>query len=870
MESVIQQCIHQTQLYRQTSDIASLRRALTLGEQAYLENAGGINRVPATQAFADALVSDYALRGDSAVVEKAIRILDGLLPTDNDIYDATTRTVLHQANAARYERTNREVFLERSAEHSRIGVRRAPAGTPYEFANLVNLIGSVWLLGRHRNDPALLDEAIAAGRRISSFHQPDPWLRAIGLQNFANALRQRGTLRNEVKTLREAVEAHRLALARPELCGIRLPLFIAEYGATLMVYGDRTGNREVLDEAITTLRAALRGQVPPAIRANVLSDLGMALQKRVELGGTRYTYRDALTEFERAVEIAAGANPAMRQDMVMNLANALFMTARETGFDPAFLRRSVTLTSELLRAPDLSQSLRARALGGQVRSLMLLRRVEPDAVDPAEVIGHLRELLPLIPEPTQRVVQLGTLGQLLADQGEWGQAAGTLREAIGQLHRMASPAHDRSDVEHVVKDLPLLAAEAAACALNNGDPKLAVSLLEHGRGILMSHALAFRGDLSELHDVDPALHDRLTGILDQLAAPSRPVADLVDELERTLTGIRRRIPGFWEAPGWAELAVAACEGPVILINVSRHRCDALVVRAGGITVRPLPVTLIEIAAMADRLLAALHDLDDEVVADTVRRLGERVVGPALDGLSAGRVWWCPTGPLAWLPLHAAAPPELVSSYTPTLRALIDARRRSGLPVTGRRLLVGVPERAPGLPGGPLTGVVREIDALRARFPDADVLIGPEASVKAVTAALAGASLVHFACHAYRQAGAMSSGRLLLHDGDLDVQTVARLPIPSASLAFLSACATSQQDERLPDEPTTLAGSMQIAGFSQVVATLWEVSDIAASRVAQRFYRDGADAAALHAAVAEIRDRLPGQPLLWVPFIHIGP
>jgi len=858
------------QLYRQTGEFAYLRRALTTGERAYREGAGGINRVPATQVYADALVSDYARSGDTAVVEKALRILDDLLPTDNDVHDATTRTILHQANAARYERTNQEVFLERSAEHSRTGLRRAPAGTPYEFVNLVNLIGAVWLLGRSRNDPDLLDEAIAAGRRISGFDDPDPWLRAIGLQNFANALRHRGSLRNEKGTLREAIDAHRLALSRPELCGVRLPLFLAEYGGTLMVYGERTEDREVLDEAITTLLAALRGQVPPAIRANVLSDLGMALQKRVELGGARYAYRDALSAFEQAVAVAAGANFIVRQDMVMNLANALFMAARETGFDPVLLRSSLSLTSELLQTPGLSPSLRARALSGHVRSLSLLRRVEPDAVDPAEIIGYLQEALPLVPEPLQRVVHLGTLGQLLADQGDWGQAAGTLRDAIGQLHRMASPAHDRSDIEHVVKDFPLLAAEAAACALNSGDEKLAVSLLEHGRGILMSHALAFRGDLSELREVSPSLHERFTGILDQLAAPPRPVAELVDALERTLAGIRRLIPGFWEVPGWAELAVAASEGPVLLINVSRHRCDALVVREDGITVRPLPVTLVEIATMADQFQAAVRGRHNEVVADTVRRLGERVVSPALDGLDTGRVWWCPTGPLAWLPLHAAAPPELVCSYTPTLRALVDARYRAGPPMTGRRLLVGVPERAPGLPGERLTGVEREIDALRTQFPDADVLIGPEANVEAVTAALADASLVHFACHAYRQAGTVSSGRLLLYDGDLDVRTVARLSIPGASLAFLSACATSQQDERLPDEPTTLAGSMQIAGFSHVVATLWEVSDTTASRVAQRFYRDGAHAAALHAAVAEIRDRRPDQPLLWAPFLHIGP
>ena len=86
--------------------------------------------------------------------------------------------------------------------------------------------------------------------------------------------------------------------------------------------------------------------------------------------------------------------------------------------------------------------------------------------------------------------------------------------------------------------------------------------------------------------------------------------------------------------------------------------------------------------------------------------------PEGDPVAWPRLWWCPTGPLTLLPLHAAghhaeavggeSPPRtvldrVVSSYTPTLRALLEARRPHDDDVVravDRLLLVDVPD-APG-------------------------------------------------------------------------------------------------------------------------------------------------------------------------------
>ena len=104
------------------------------------------------------------------------------------------------------------------------------------------------------------------------------------------------------------------------------------------------------------------------------------------------------------------------------------------------------------------------------------------------------------------------------------------------------------------------------------------------------------------------------------------------------------------------------------------------------------------------------------VLNVLRWLWDQVCGPVLDALGYvappigavedwPRVWWCPTGPFAFLPLHAAGHHaatrtqldksignefvkdtvlgRVVSSYTPTLTALNRARGVQLQPESGK-------------------------------------------------------------------------------------------------------------------------------------------------------------------------------------------
>ena len=56
-------------------------------------------------------------------------------------------------------------------------------------------------------------------------------------------------------------------------------------------------------------------------------------------------------------------------------------------------------------------------------------------------------------------------------------------------------------------------------------------------------------------------------------------------------------------------------------------------------------------------------------------------------------------------------------------------------------------------------------------------------------------------------------------------------------AFLSAYHTAVGDEFTPDKVLHLAARMQIAGFNEVIGTLWNVDDTIAHEVVTRFYRE---------------------------------
>jgi len=118
----------------------------------------------------------------------------------------------------------------------------------------------------------------------------------------------------------------------------------------------------------------------------------------------------------------------------------------------------------------------------------------------------------------------------------------------------------------------------------------------------------------------------------------------------------------------------------------------------------------------------------------------------------------------------------------------------------------------------------------------------------------------------------SESRLILSGGALRVREITAVR-GAAELAYLSACETAAGSARLPDEAIHIGTAFQLAGFRNVIGTLWRVPDRCARDTAAAIYdRLGRcqPARAVNLAARRQRDAYRANPYEWAAFIHSGP
>lgn len=629
-----------------------------------------------------------------------------------------------------------------------------------------------------------------------------------------------------------------------------------------------------------------------------------------------------------------------------NLGNALraqFWQSKElTDLDDAITASRQAVAAAPADHPDRAGLLRNLSVGLRTRFERSEAVTDLEEAISASRHGAAANAAP----PAARARAAEMWGQAAASGERWHDAAAGFEKAVSLLDRVAPRSLVRSDQEHVLEDLAGLASDAAACCIQANLADRAVELLEQGRGVLLGQALDIRTDLTDLTDQHPGLAKRFTTLRDALddagdqgehpvMRPGQEGQDLnaaiagarlkadqqratAEAFEQVINEIRDR-PGFdgflrpLSAPG---LLAAAANGPVVIINVSEFGSHALIVSSTGV-LAPVPldeVTPVRVAEQVVALLNALLDqsppadtqaeltgvlgwLWDAIASPVLDRLG--LTGPPPEGQPWPRLWWCLPGLLSFVPLHAAGHHQtrfdpvpktvmdrVVSSYTPTIRALIHARRNrpersskgQGIALGEGGIAVVAMPRTPG--ASDLPGAETEAHLVSQRFgAGVRTLAGSEATYDAVLAALRRALWAHFACHGYADVTHPSASRLLLADHlerPMTVTDVARLRLDDAEFAFLSACSTARPGTRLVDEAIHLASAFQLAGYRHVIGTLWPINDHTAVELADDLYTAITSAGAiddiavmLHAATRRLRNRWLTTPSVWASHIHSG-
>jgi tetratricopeptide (TPR) repeat protein len=861
-------------------------------------------------------------------------------PTDNPDR-AEYLSNLGAALQARFEKAGESADMDAAITALREADEVMPVDHRGRAAMLTNLGTALLTRFGGSGDSADLDDAITALRgAVGATPAEHPKL-ALYLSNLGPALRTRFERFGDLTDLDEAITALGRAV---EVTPVGHPIrarYLSSLGNALRTRFDRTRDRTDLDAAISAgQKASDATPTDDPDRALVLTNLSNALQNRFDLGGDTTDIDVAISALHEAIEIAPRRH-ANRALYLSNLGAALRGRFERVG-DLTDLDAAIAALHEAIETAPPNHPNRAAYLFNLGAALQIRFRRTQDPADAEVALVMWQNAATSVTARTSDRMNSGRAwGALAASLGRWPDAAEGYAKAVELLPLLVWRGVGRSSRERLLADWGGLAADAAACAIAAGQPDRAVELLEQGRGVLWSQLLETRTDLTALRNSDHDRAARLDALRAELDRPttlseadtagSEPALDVDARMAAarqwdTLIGEVRGLPGFHDFaryPTAAQLRLAAAEGAVVVVNISRWRCSALLVTNEAIRVRQLPDLTYD--AVLDRATIYLDavlkfqnaDRDpntarialEQAITRTLEWLWDAIAEPVLetlghqhtpmDGQPWPRLWWCPTGILTVLPLHAAGYHDqhdgrsvldrVISSYAPTLRALSTARSRPQSTAPGRLLLIALPNtpHATSHELVRLPAVAAEQALLSKLFDDArrTVLADTDATRANILRELATHAWVHASCHGDQNLLAPTTGGLLPYDwksaGPVGVLELSTSDHAAGEFVFLSACKTATGGVTNLDESINLAAALHYSGWRHVIGTLWSVWDDAAADITKgtypRLVSNGHldpihTAEAVHHALRDYRDRDNHryQPSRWSPFLHIGP
>jgi hypothetical protein len=383
---------------------------------------------------------------------------------------------------------------------------------------------------------------------------------------------------------------------------------------------------------------------------------------------------------------------------------------------------------------------------------------------------------------------------------------------------------------------------AATCAIQLGHLEEAIELLDLGRSVFWQKASSLRIDFEVLREEAPELANELEDVGRQLDVDNfscttddpyvgfnrseevgRERRRLVGVWEGLLASIRRlpKFKYFLKPKPFDQLRQIATVGQVIIINTSHHRVDALIFGATGpiahvplVDINPTIFTELASNIISKRPVIATtaqrQNYINPHLRPTLRTVWEDILLPIFTKIQIPldsnpvfplrRIWWYPTGPLIFIPLHAAGPRKgvdvshlVVSSYVMTLDSLFQAQKKTrSIPVTQLKLLAISQSNTPGYSSIPqsVQEVLNVVEVARsAGWAQEGILPlhGSDATVKCVSSALDSSSWAHFTCHGLQHPILGMKSALALHDGPLELGHIASKQLSAGQFAFLSVC-----------------------------------------------------------------------------------
>jgi tetratricopeptide (TPR) repeat protein len=479
--------------------------------------------------------------------------------------------VLHE----RFQRLGSMDDLERAVMIQTRAVDLTPDGHPDKPKRLNNL-GSV-LQARFQRLGGMedLEQAVVMKTHAVDLTPNRNPKKPKYLNNLGNVLQERFKRLGGMDDLERAVVIQTHAVDLTPDKHSNKPIYLGNLGNVFMKRFDRLGGMDDLEQAVVNLTRAVN--LTPDGHPNKpsqLNNLGDVLHERFKRLSGMDDLEQAVGTLTRAVDLIPNGH-SQRTICLHRLARVLYTRYQSSYKQPTDLTKAIALSTDAATNTSGNPSIRLRA--AVLTTCLLLH--EPTERSLSALIQAHQHVLNLIPQ----VVWLG---------------------------------HNIQRRYEELADLGTLVNRAAAVAIAAGEYSRAVEWLESGRTVVWSQLLNLRTPLDKLRERDPKLASELEQVsraLDPAGTSSDKVADFIGistssphdgntkrsgislvqeakshyslalEYDRLIEQIRNLdgFENFLRPKPFSDL-VSACEsGPVVIINVDKSRCDALILLSPG-------------------------------------------------------------------------------------------------------------------------------------------------------------------------------------------------------------------------------------------------------------------------------------------------
>ncbi|KAJ7867030.1 CHAT domain-containing protein [Mycena leptocephala] len=917
--------------FERLGDLSDINKSVLMKEDAVqLTPDGHPDKPSRLNNLGNSLLGRFERLGDLSDINKSVLMFEDAVQLTPDGHPAKPGWLNNLGNSLfrRFERLGDLSDINKSVLMFEDAVQLTPDGHPDKPSRLNNLGNS--LLGRFERlgDLSDINKSVLmfedAVQLTPDGHPDKPgWL-----NNLGNSLSRRFERLGDLSDINKSVLMKEDAVQLTPDGHPAKPGWLNNLGNSLLGRFERLGDLSDINKSVLMFEDAV--QLTPdghPGKPSRLNNLGNSLFRRFERLGDLSDINKSVLMFEDAVQLTPDGHPA-KPSFLNNLGGSLLRRFERLD-DLSDINKSVLMFEDAVQLTPDGHPAKPGWLSNLGNSLLGRFEQLHDPEDSQQLLLHYTSAACSTTGSASIRFDAATSWAKHAQDHQPSSILHAYATAIELLPELAWLGLSITDRHHRLLQAGQVVRDAASAAISVHDYQKAVEWLDQGRSVIWGQLLNLRTPVDELRKSHPDLADLLVTLstsLETAGTRSNAVDNAIKP--QSLESIAQRSHDFAlqrdcalqqirELPGFerfllskpiSELLLAAKMGPVAIVNISLAD-EVIHVPLSDFTIHEAQVMAKSLASIvgtsgrSDRLHGSREGdmAPDEIFSIILSELWVKIVQPVLNGIAVttpvsqdlGHIWWCPTGPLAFLPIHAAGlygedhtfgsklSDFLVSSYTPSLTALIQGFRPQPEPQEDLQLLAVTQPSAEGQCYIP--GTQEEIKYIQQHAGGKVHVLWLDkhmATIDEVQKGMRKSRWVHFACHGVQSASPTESALLLAGSSRLTLSNIIDLSLPNADLAFLSACQTATGSQKLQDESVHLAAGMLLAGYRGVIGTMWSIMDNDAPQVAGNVYAhllktsppDLTRAAeALHLAVQKLREQSGEKKsfLHWVPFIHFG-